>query len=410
MRTAFINRFLTWLTVGISTSVLSLLLLSKGCGLGSLGLVMAVYSGAAVLLELPSGILSDRLGRRAIYLVSLILSFIGYALLIFVSSLPGLALACAFLGAGKAFSSGSIESVYIQEYLYTRGQEGLQRLMSVMSAGETLGLALGALVGGLLPGLWERLCPGTNRYNGNLFVQILLQVLLFFLTLVMTHEDNGDATASCASTDERSCCLSSCSSEGLSAHLRSSMRLLKTNRIVSSLLAASLVWGFSFSAVEIFWQPRLTGILGTGSGTGVFGIVEALYFLASLLGVAIAGRFSGKSASSDGRLLFALRLCLGGFLCLLATRGSGIAFCGIYLSLAFSNGLSSVPESTAFNKAIPEERRSTFLSLSSLAVQAGGALASVALGSLVGFLGISTLWLLCGILLALSSPLYLRLH
>jgi MFS family permease len=69
-----LNRLLHWFVIGIGTTVMSLMILSKGTSMASLGVVLGLYSSVIVVLEVPSGIISDRLGGKRIYLFSLGLS------------------------------------------------------------------------------------------------------------------------------------------------------------------------------------------------------------------------------------------------------------------------------------------------------------------------------------------------
>ena len=70
----FLNRFLHWFTVGIGTTVMSLLMLSKGSTVETLGIIVGLYSVCIVLFEFPTGILSDIVGQKRIYLFSVCLS------------------------------------------------------------------------------------------------------------------------------------------------------------------------------------------------------------------------------------------------------------------------------------------------------------------------------------------------
>ena len=55
---------------GILVPVMSLLALEKGLTLAQLAAGLALYSAAAFLLEVPSGILADLLGRKRVFLLA----------------------------------------------------------------------------------------------------------------------------------------------------------------------------------------------------------------------------------------------------------------------------------------------------------------------------------------------------
>ena len=94
----FVNRFLHWGAVGIVSPVLVLMVMSKGAPLEGVGVVMAAMSIAAVALELPSGMLSDLLGRKRVYLASLAISLAGYALMLSARSMVAVCAAASIYG------------------------------------------------------------------------------------------------------------------------------------------------------------------------------------------------------------------------------------------------------------------------------------------------------------------------
>lgn len=62
-----LNQMVHWFIVGLTLPVMVLYMTDKGLDLFQAGLVMSVYSGTVILLELPTGGLSDSLGRKKVY-------------------------------------------------------------------------------------------------------------------------------------------------------------------------------------------------------------------------------------------------------------------------------------------------------------------------------------------------------
>ena len=65
------------------------------------------------------------------------------------------------------------------------------------------------------------------------------------------------------------------------------------------------------------------------------------------------------------------------------------------------------PHATLFNDEVPAAKRSSMLSVQSLANYVGGGVGSIALGYISDSFSISTAWMIAAGLLALSLPLYL---
>lgn len=387
----FINRALNWMVTGLMSSVMTLMIMSKGISLASLGLLSASYSIIIVALEFPSGIISDIVGRKKVYLIALGFSLAARIVLLGSTGFLPVFAGFALYGASRAFSSGSIESLYINRYIEARGKAELHKLMSAMNAGETLGLAAGALLGGILPLAWDRWFPAANRYDGNLAAQIAIIVILAVLTLATTGREILPERRRVA----------------FLPYVADTLKVVRDTKSLPPLIAGACVWGFAFNAVEVFWQPQLKAILGSESQTWIFGLVNGGYFAAALLGVLIFEAVSARRQPKPFAAIIALRLASGALIVLLSFQGSVASFAAVYLVMFLFNGAANVPESTALNAEIPEERRSSLLSLSSLAMQLGGVAGSLAFSAAVGPFGIPGVWRIAGAVFGASGILYL---
>ena len=87
-------------------------------------LLYAVYDVATTVLEVPSGYLSDRIGRRITLILAGLCSLVSAVLLVLGDGFAAYALANVFLGAGAAFGSGT-DSALLYESLKAdrRGSE-----------------------------------------------------------------------------------------------------------------------------------------------------------------------------------------------------------------------------------------------------------------------------------------------
>lgn len=391
MTLAATNRFFHWAIIGVLSPVLVLMIQSKGASLPEVGLLMAVLSACVVVFELPGGILSDRIGRKRIYLLAMTVFILSFGVLLVARGFGALALAFGLFGLARALASGSIEADFIDRHLERHGPEKLGHFMTVLGVAETLGLALGALAGGLLPDAVRPWLPGVDPYSGNLLVAMALAVTLVVLTLV-THPTSRAGTHL-----------------PLGAFLKETLAVLRGHRRLLVLLAGAALWGFAFSALEVYWQPRLAVLAGGSESTAVFGYLNGGYFIAAALGTVAATGFLALVRRKDLAAIGWLRIVLGAGLILLGLQNHVAAFAVVYLVLMGFNGLLSVPEHTVFNLAIPEDKRSSLLSLGSLALQAGGIAASVGFSLVVAGIGIPWVWALAGGLFAGSSVLYFLL-
>jgi predicted MFS family arabinose efflux permease len=237
-----------------------------------------------------------------------------------------------------------------------------------MSIGETAGLAIGALIGGYLPMLWDRVNPKGNRYDGNMLAQIGILLVLIVLTLFARYRDSCEPRMK------------------LSRFIEESGSFLRENALVKSLLIGVVFWGVSFNAIEVHRQPRLQAIMGESADTRIFGAVNGGYFMAKMLGNLVAGLFLSRRRASGLSLIGGLRILVGIAMMVLAIQDTVLGFASLFLTIMCLNGMMNVPESTAINAAIPDDKRASFLSLASLTMQCGGIIAgSLFLGSSIAY-------------------------
>jgi MFS family permease len=385
---AVTNRFLHWMVIGLISPVLILLMLSKNITLPQSGIVMSVLSVFVVVFELPSGIISDKIGRKKIYLFSQCVFLLSFLILLFADDY--LSVLCSFVlfGIARAFSSGSIEADFVDNYLKKNDSGSLGRLLSGMGLGETLGLAIGALVGGFLPTIAKVLIPGSNEFSLNVFSQIILTVILLSTTILFHTTNHEDKHVS------------------VSDFLKESVSMIRSSVVLRVLLTGVFIWGFAFLSIELYWQPRLKEILIDKTDTAIYGYLNSLYFVFAAVGTMVIGKILTKYTLKNLHAIIAIRIALGAFLVFLAYQNTALFFSLFYLLIMGANGMLSVPESVMFNAAIPGDKRSSLLSLSSLMMQLGGIFSSLIFSSLVSVVGIKVIWVISGLLFSLSSVIY----
>lgn len=389
---AVINRSIHWMVIGIMSPIGVLLILSKGISLAQSGIIFSLMSLAVVLCELPSGILSDRIGRKRVYLIAQLLYLLGFLVLLFTDSILLVMAAFSLVGIARAFASGSIEADFIDNYLHKYGKDRLHTLMMGMGIGETLGLALGALVGGILPGISQGILPGQNRFSLNIIAQIVLTVVLIGMAVSFREtKDTGKHVP-------------------IREFLNASYMTIRHILLLRLLLVGMFIWGFTFFTVEIYWQPRLQGLLIDGDNTQIFGYLNSGYFLLAVAGSLIAGKVLSSAKVHAIITIVIMRLIVGAVLIILALQSRVLSFSVFYLLIMGANGMLNIPEGTLLNNTIPDDKRSSMLSLASLIMQLGGIVSSMIFSLFVARIGIPTVWMIAGAVFSLSSLIYLAYH
>ena len=373
--------FLKFFASGTIVPILSLMLLARGATIETISLIIGLYSVTVIAAEFPSGVFADLYGRKTSFLLSCVLYLISYSMFFFSRSAVILLIGMVVNGLSRAFSSGSIEALMIDHA--TEQCCPLERVTARLAILESAGLAGGALVGGLLAEVGE-------RFSFNLGVNIILTVIILFLTVLFVHETPRIKAEHVATTHRQL----------FHKQVRESLSFAKLGGTVRILLIFFLLMGFALSAIEVYWQPALEAYQPV---YWLFGAVSFGGFAFVIFGSWVAEKLLRKHPKAGVGLLLLLKAPLGLGLILFSFVKSEYSLVGFYLGLYLLIGSSNVVESTLLNQIVPSSHRASILSLFSLVLQLGGVLASLG-GFLVStYSRYQNMWLLAGLLLFLFS-------
>jgi MFS family permease len=371
---------------------------ARGLGLAEVGIMLSIHGIVAAVLEVPSGAVADAIGRRTILLV-------GAALL--AGSLTAFALARgmllfgtsqALMAAGRAAISGSLEAWFVDARHADDPAAPLRRPLSRASAAGALGLALGALLGGVVPQADLGLA-----HSGDDLLLIFSPVLLLGAALALVYLVavatlvRGPGSGPAGGSAER----------GFLAFREIAMtagRCVRTSPSVRLLLPIALGIGIAVAAVETLWQPRLSDLLGGAAGsTAVFGVLSAGSMLAAAAGATLAPRLAARVGDEARTLYMLAALGAAGVVAGLALAATPWVFAIVFVGFYAAVGVVEPLHQELLHEAVPSGVRATMLSASSLAEQVGGVVSGLTLARLAQDAGISTaFWVVCGVLVAVA--------
>lgn len=216
-------------------------LLSRGITYTQIGLLYALREISANILEIPSGITADVLGRRR----SLAGSFLAYILsfLIFYLFSDPILYGIAFFlyGAGEAFRSGTHKGM-IADYLKARGEKDkMTAYYGVTRSWSQLGLALSSLLAG-----------GIVLLSGNLEGIFLFSVIPYLINFLLILSYPADLDKSSKGKKEGR-------KQRFKDVIRESAKTL-TDRKVLHLLNLSALHTAYLKAMKDYIQPLLLSL------------------------------------------------------------------------------------------------------------------------------------------------------
>ncbi len=256
------------LSASLIWGVNTLFLLGTGLTIGEVFLVNAVFTGAMAVFEIPTGVLADTRGRRASFLLSIAILFLGtmgyVAAAEFDNSLGLFMLVSVFLGLGFTFYSGAMEA-WLVDALNDSGFTGnLDDIFARSGIVSGMAMLIGSILGGLLGNL-DLSLPYVGRS--------VLLATVFFIAYRNMH-DLGFTPHKLS--------ISALPAE-MSKIARSSLQYGWQQPTVRLLIICSLIqslfmaWGF------YAWQPYFLELLGNDA-PWVAGVIAALISIATMGG------------------------------------------------------------------------------------------------------------------------------
>ncbi|MBX2885994.1 MAG: MFS transporter [Granulosicoccus sp.] len=228
----------------------------------------AIYYLAVFILEVPSGYLSDKLGRRAILLMSSVFLLLAYGTFLWADNFDTLLVAQLFLAAGIAFQSGSDSALLYdslaalsRESEYTRHEARSQQYSMIA-------LALSTLAGGILGSF-------------NLALPYAMATVAAFATLLLTWKFSEPM----ASKNSNSFVLQL----GQCLKYLTDLRLLWiTCFFLLSYALAHVPYEFYQPYIRLLGDFQITAWLAADSAPLVAGIVTAISMSGGAIGAAVS--------------------------------------------------------------------------------------------------------------------------
>jgi predicted MFS family arabinose efflux permease len=385
---------LRWFQTGLLIPVFSLLMVTRGLTLPEMGLVAATQGLVILILELPTGGLSDALGRRPTLLLAGVFSTVAIGTLYLADSVGTFMAAAVLLGIFRALDSGPLEAWFVDA---THAADPNTRIESGLAAGSSV-LSLGIAAGALLAGGLVALDPFPAIETLALPVLLALVASLaglaaVFLLLTENHPGRG-AGAVAASV------------RAVPSVVREGIGLLRGSRVLAAVVAVELFWGVSIIAFETLFPLRLSEIVGgTSEAAALMGPASSGAWFASAAGAAGIALISRRTGVA--RAAIALRLLQGLTIVAMGLLAGAVGIVTAYLACYLMHGASNPMHTTLLHREVDAGHRTTVLSLNSMVFHPAAAVGALLLTTIAGATSLSVAMVVGGVVCAVAAPLYL---
>ena len=385
---------LRWLPVGLLLPIFVLVPLSRGLSLTEIGLVFAAQGLVVLALELPTGGLSDALGRRPVLLLAGVVALLSMGLFTIADSVALFVAAMMLQGVYRALDSGPLEAWFVDTTLAADPAAEIERGLGRGTAALSVAIAIGALTSGALVAAGP--VAGMDPLLLPLLAALALHgVHLVAVALLMTEAPRArDPRAVAASV------------RAVPTVIGEGLRLLRSSRVLRCVVLVEAFWGFSMVTFESLFPIRLSELVGgTDAAAVILGPVGSAAWFASAAGAAgvvVASRRIGVARSAA-----ALRIVQGLTIVAMGVVAGPIGLVAAYLGCYVAHGGSNPMHTTLLHRQVEGSHRTTVLSMNSMVAQPAGAIGAITLAALADSTSVSTAIIVGGIICALAAPLYL---
>ncbi len=389
-----IHQFLDRFAMGLTVAVVALALTDRGMDLLQISLLFGVYSLTTMAMELPFGGLADNIGRKPVFLGAVVASVISLVLFLSTRDFYVLALSFAFIGFGRALRSGTLDAWFVETFKAAAPNVDVQPALAKAQWANAMGLAVGAVLGGLLPDLFggvaERL--GVSIYDVSYIASLTMMLGVFAYTVIFIVEKPRPLNSKAVM-------------QGFAAVplvVKDAGLLALKHPALSVLLAALAFFLMGTNPVEVLWPTHAKPMLDEGYANTVIGLVTAAYFFSIAFGASLSPRVNRIFKRRHATTLVAAFACTAVVQIALALQGGIVGFVMVFILYSVLLGVSETPASSILHRCVEDRQRSTMLSLKSLIQQLGAALGLILAGAIAEVYSTPTAWMVGAVFLAIA--------
>lgn len=380
-------------SLGLTTCINTLIFLSRGLSLSLFSLAIGLNFITVMTLEMPSGIAGDLWGRKRVWMISRVMTLASLACYTF-GNVPVVLLGSVLSGAGIAFSSGTLDALYMERWMHQRGEKTLGNAQMWYSTVQYSCQAMGSLTGGLLSSFsfWN------VSYGINLTAAFALTAVTLVWAGILIPED----VVQRQKLKNSAVPLSQMLEQGKKA-----MAAARKSPVLMVCLIGAVVMGFTTSGIELYWQPHLETLAENREIGFLLGLLSFAGMAAVVLGSVVSGKLSPlvKTGWGQIRVYLAARLAMALVIIAAALWLRLSAFCLLYTLYYLVMGCQDTMDAVLLQSNARDEMRGTLMSVQSFALRMGGLVSQLLSAAVLAFLGIPVLWLLLAAVFLLGSSL-----
>ncbi|MFP3121830.1 MFS transporter [Ectobacillus funiculus] len=243
-----------------------------------------IFAITVVLLEVPTGIIADKWGRKQMIVLSTLLECFMFLILVFATEFWHFAAAIFLAGIARSASSGS-ENAMLYDSLLQNGQEqAFEKYLGRLNVCDFTAAIIAALCGSLL----------ASRYGFELnywisFVSMLMSVCVSLMLVETAVKSKSDESTE------------------IKEHIKASVRFFRKHPGVYLVVLSGMVTGAALSFIDEFWQLYLNRLEIPVLYSGLFSAAIMIVRLpGNIIAHVIKSRFRYRTILSGVTAIFAV--------------------------------------------------------------------------------------------------------
>ncbi|MBD1379795.1 MFS transporter [Metabacillus arenae] len=193
-----------------------------------------IFAITVVLLEVPTGIIADKWGRKKMIVLSALLECFMFLILLFATEFWHFAAAIFLAGIGRSASSGSENAMLYDSLLLSGNEQSFEKYLGRLNVWDFTSAIIAAMCGSFL----------ANRFGFELNYWISFVSMLVSVCAAMTLVDPFVKS----STDEQ---------VEIKTYIKASVFFFRKNPGVCLVVLSGMVTGAALNFIDEFWQLYL---------------------------------------------------------------------------------------------------------------------------------------------------------
>lgn len=328
--------------------------LNWGLSVQTIVLLGILYAALTFALEVPSGILADRFGRKALLCIGAFFCTFEFAALIFSGEIGWFIVSTFGAAIGNACISGTKNALLYDTLTVLNRQSEFEAILGRMKAIGLAAALLAGLAGGALSEVFE--------FRLHYLLSAACMVLAFLVTLLLKEpRRTGSSGVQTAHAREI---------------VKSALQFFRSHISVLFMALGASIIAIAVEYADEFWQVYLHDV---GFPLKFFGFASAAFSLISIPGALAAPALLRRLSHKQAAVLASILTCL--FILFAALVRTGFGMIGILLALFLLALMEPVRDGYIHHRADPNGRATieSALSMASRGI-------SIVLGLIFGYL------------------------